>query len=87
MFEYGSGASTLWLADRADEIHSVEHHRGFVEMIGQELAKRPNVTVRIVEPVTTPNPVVGSAKEGRGGLDFAEYVNSIDEAGGSSTSS
>src|SRR5690606_32631691 len=25
-FEYGSGASTLWLADRVDEVISIEHH-------------------------------------------------------------
>ena len=29
VFEYGSGASTLWLSRRVDEIHSVEHHAGF----------------------------------------------------------
>ena len=29
VFEYGSGASTLWLADRADEVISIEHHVGF----------------------------------------------------------
>ena len=28
-FEYGSGASTLWLARRVDEVHSVEHDRTF----------------------------------------------------------
>src|SRR6266496_5790869 len=27
VFEYGAGASTLWLAQRADEVHSVEHDR------------------------------------------------------------
>ena len=27
-FEWGSGASTLWLARRVGEVHSVEHHRG-----------------------------------------------------------
>src|SRR5206468_7996350 len=29
VFEFGSGASTVWLAARADEVCSVEHHRGF----------------------------------------------------------
>lgn len=33
VFEYGSGASTLWLAARTDEVHSVEHHAGFAEHI------------------------------------------------------
>jgi hypothetical protein len=38
-FEYGSGASTFWLAKRFDEVHSVEHHKGFGEMMAGELAQ------------------------------------------------
>ena len=29
IFEWGSGASTLWLAERAGSVHSVEHHAGW----------------------------------------------------------
>jgi hypothetical protein len=82
VYEYGSGASTLWLAARADEIHSVEHHRGFGEMIGAELAKHPNVSFQIVEPVKSTRPTIGSAKEGHAGLDFSAYVKSIEAVGG-----
>ncbi|MDQ1692305.1 MAG: hypothetical protein QOD87_2413 [Pseudonocardiales bacterium] len=82
VFEWGSGASTLWLASRADEIHSVEHHRGFGEMIGRELAKYPNVHFQIVEAVESATPQVPSHKEGHAGQDFAEYVSSIDRIGG-----
>jgi len=38
VFEYGSGASTLWLAGRADEVISIEHHLGSSEVIGPALA-------------------------------------------------
>ncbi|MEP6852495.1 MAG: class I SAM-dependent methyltransferase [bacterium] len=82
VFEYGSGASTLWLADRSDEVHSVEHHREFGEMIGIELAPRSNVDFRIVEPVASSTPTIGSAKEGNAGLDFSAYVDTIDVVGG-----
>ena len=72
VFEYGSGASTLWLARRASEVHSVEHHRGFGEMMATELAQFDHVTLRVIEPAASERPVVASAKEGHRGLDFAE---------------
>ena len=82
VFEYGSGASTLWLAKRADEVHSVEHHREFGEHLRASLAPLANVEFRIVEPVPSATPVVGSRKEGAAGLDFADYVASIDDVPG-----
>jgi Methyltransferase domain len=82
VFEYGSGASTLWLARRADEVHSVEHHRGFGDMMLGELAGLEHVSLRIVEPVESLHPVVPSAKEGHQGLDFARYVAAIDHVEG-----
>jgi hypothetical protein len=77
VFEYGSGASTFWLARRATEVHSVEHHRGFGEMMQREMAPYANVTLEIVEPVESPRPVIPSAKEGHDGLDFEAYVGSV----------
>lgn len=82
VFEYGSGASTLWLARRADEVHSVEHHREFGEMMTGELAGLGHVTLRVIEPVVSSHPVVPSGKEGHGGLDFAGYVAAIDQVDG-----
>lgn len=81
-YEYGSGASTFWLSKRFEEIHSVEHHRGFGEMMAGELAAKDNVSLRIIEPTTSSSPVIGSQKEGHEGLDFADYVNSIDDVEG-----
>ncbi|MEP9381190.1 class I SAM-dependent methyltransferase [Nocardioides cheoyonin] len=82
VFEYGSGASTLWLARRAQQVHSVEHHRGFGEMMRAELAAYPQVSLRIVEPVRSDHPAIGSRKEGHAGLDFAAYVAAIDDVAG-----
>ena len=82
VFEYGSGASTLWLAKRADEVHSVEHHREFGEHLATTLSAYPNVHFRIVPPVPSNNPTIGSQKEGNAGLDFADYVAAIDEVPG-----
>lgn len=82
VFEWGSGASTLWLAKRVDAVTTVEHHRGFAEHIAPNLAAHPNVTSLIIEPETSTTPKVPSAKEGHKGLDFAAYVGAIDDAEG-----
>lgn len=82
VFEYGSGASSLWLARRATSVHSVEHDAGFARWMAPEFARHPNLTVEVVEPVPSGSPVVPSAKEGQAGLDFARYVDTIDRVGG-----
>lgn len=83
VYEYGSGASTLWLARRVGEVHSVEHHEGFGAMMRDHLGDHPNVDLRVVPPTSSTHPVVASGKEGTDGLDFADYVASIDLAPGS----
>lgn len=82
VFEWGSGASTIWLARRTHEVHSVEHHRGFGEHLAPRLVEHSNVHFRIVEPVPSPTPAVPSQKEGNAGLDFSDYVSAIDATGG-----
>lgn len=81
-FEYGSGASTFWLARRFDEVHSVEHHQGFGEMMATELAGLDNVEFRIVPPAQSGSPRVASGKEDHAGLDFYDYVHAIDAVDG-----
>lgn len=80
VFEWGSGASTLWLAARAGSVHSVEHHAGWASELAPRLPD--NVTLSVVEPAASSHPVVGSAKPGHAGLDFAEYVAAIDAVEG-----
>lgn len=80
VFEWGSGASTLWLADRARSVHSVEHHAGWAGVLAPRLPD--NVELRVVEPVATRSPAVPSAKPGHADLDFAAYVAAIDDVPG-----
>lgn len=80
VFEWGSGASTLWLSARAGSVHSVEHHAGWAQSLRARLPG--NVTLTVVEPVSTNAPVVGSAKPGHDGLDFSAYVDAIDATEG-----
>lgn len=82
VFEYGSGASTVWLARRATEVWSAEHDRDFAHTVRTMTAGLPNVHLLVVEPVPSGDPAVPSAKAGFGGLDFADYAASIDQASG-----
>lgn len=81
VFEWGSGASTAWLARRAGTVVAVEHDPAWAEIV------RPLVgdgaRVRVVVPESAP-PGGGtrSARPGHEGLDFTAYVRSIrDEPG------
>ena len=77
VFEYGSGASTVWLARRAAEVVSVEHDVGFAKIAAPMLAL-PNVELRIIEP--TRAGTASRAPSGRSGYedsDFSAYVDSI----------
>jgi len=82
VFEYGSGASTAWLARRSGSVHSVEHDTGFASLMAELLAGVDNAEVAVRPPVPSTTPVVPSAKEGYAGLDFASYVDAIDAVDG-----
>jgi predicted O-methyltransferase YrrM len=77
-FEYGSGASTLWLARRADEVLTVEHDAGFAATLAGRLATAGNVSMQVIPAVPADRPAVPSAKEGYAGMDFAGYAAAID---------
>lgn len=82
VFEYGSGASTVWLARRSASVESVEHHEGFAGLMRDLLAPIDNATLLVRPPVPAAHPEVPSAKEGYAGLDFAAYLAAIDETEG-----
>lgn len=84
VFEFGSGASTVWLARRAAEVHSLEHDAEFAALV-TDLVDRPDrVTLHVVPatPVTSGLPEVASERVDHTHLDFADYVATIDEVGG-----
>ena len=82
-FEWGSGASTIWLARRvAVGALGRAPPPSSATMIQEQLTAWPNATLDIVEPVPSDAPAIGSAKEGHGGLDFSDYVRHIDKVGG-----
>ncbi len=77
-FEWGSGASTVWLGRRCGTVISVEHDPSWAERMRAVLPG--NARLRLVEPV--PGLAVPSAKPGFAGLDFSDYVASIDDVAG-----
>jgi len=86
VFEYGAGASTVWLARRAGQVDSVEHDVEWGERV-RELLTEANVadTVRLhaVPPTpATPDTLVRSARIGHADLDFGDYVAAIDRVAG-----
>ncbi|MGF1661138.1 MAG: class I SAM-dependent methyltransferase [Kineosporiaceae bacterium] len=86
VFEYGSGASTVWLARRSASVDAVEHHDGWAGRVRELLAAAPGVTadvsLHVPEVPATDRPAVPSASPGASGLDFSEYVATVDTVGG-----
>jgi len=82
VFEWGSGASTIWLSSRVEEITSVEHHPEFAKLIGPRLEHLATVTFRHVPAAPSTAPAIGSRKPGSEGLDFTDYVHAIDAVDG-----
>jgi predicted O-methyltransferase YrrM len=80
-FEWGSGASTMWLARRCDSVVSVEHDRTFASQTAPMLATLSNVTVIVREPRQIRRDDTGGKRSGKHGyedLDFSEYVAAIE---------
>lgn len=84
VFEYGSGASTAWLASRAASVHTVEHDAPFVEVVRELVGAADNVELLTVPaPRREPGAVaVTSERSGSEDLDFTDYVGTIERVGG-----
>jgi hypothetical protein len=89
-FEYGPGASTVWLARRCHRVAFVEHDPRWWPTMQALTASLPHVEGRLVEgEVAAPQgagddggPVCRSGRLGHQGLDYAGYVGAVRQAGG-----
>jgi len=81
VFEWGSGASTVWLAKRAGSVISIDHDAPWVEFSAPRLAEQGNARVELVPADTRPDPDARflSGKAGYTGQTFREYVEAIDK--------
>lgn len=79
VFEYGSGASTVFLAKRAEIVVSAEHDPRWHATVTKKVAGHPNVllTLAEAEPVDAQS-THWSAHRAWSGYDFNNYVQAID---------
>ncbi|MCB2077747.1 MAG: class I SAM-dependent methyltransferase [Novosphingobium sp.] len=84
VFEYGSGASTAWLAKRASSVNSVDHDGGWVELTRTRIAGFDNAHVDFVacDAPDHPDTQFASGKAGHAGQTFKDYVCAIDQLDG-----
>jgi len=83
-FEYGSGASTVWLAKRCAEVFSVEHDREWAGVVAGQVAAFDGAELMVVEPGPVAeglDPKYVTGKPGQSG-DFSDYVHAIDRVPG-----
>lgn len=86
VFEYGSGASTLWLARRCASVDAVEHDAAWAARVRQLVASadglRCTPTLHVPDVPASAAPTVASGAPSGQGLDFDGYVRTIDEVDG-----
>lgn len=79
VFEWGSGASTLWLSRRAGTVTSIEHDAEWGAIVDPVLPDNAVVKVVPPRPAAGDRDDVRSDKPGFEGLDFSDYVAALDE--------
>ena len=80
VFEWGSGASSVWLAKRAARVTSIEHDGGWLPIVRDRLGAYGHAEVRAVPADAAPvtDPLYLSHKEGYGGVTFEAYAKAIE---------
>jgi len=83
VFEWGAGASTLWLAKRAGTVISVEHDDSWATRVKEATTDMNAVRVKHKPPGISKSGELKytSAKSGNTGYSFENYVKAIDETG------
>ena len=82
VFEYGSGASTIWLARRAAIVVSIEHDEGWHAIVSKQLAPYRNARLQLIQPDREPMAGYISEKTGWQDRSFRRYASAIDEERG-----
>lgn len=82
VFEYGSGASTFWLARRGAIVTSVEHDAEWGSKMLERTKAAENIKIKVVPPTKSPHAQFPSGVARWRDHDFEEYVRSIDREAG-----
>ena len=80
VFEYGSGGSTVFFANRVGAVVSVEHDPEWHARTSKAISARGirNCTYLLRPPTPAAEPRVASTDRMYEGMDFGEYVSAID---------
>lgn len=78
VFEWGSGASTIWLSKRAAFVVAIEHDPQWAIQVRDMVPSNVKVQLVLPGPVNSVEAPVVSMKTGFEGLDFSEYVSIIE---------
>lgn len=76
-FEYGAGASTLWLSRRCAQVVTTEHDHDWWHIIAPHLHTAGNVEAHHIPPVPARDPQVAAQRAGWDGLDFSAYAETV----------
>jgi predicted O-methyltransferase YrrM len=85
VFEFGSGASTIWLGRRSAVVHSVEHDEFFAGIMRRVLVEADladKVNLIEIHPAASDQPRVGSGRKGEDQFEYADYVDTLAQVGG-----
>lgn len=75
VFEWGSGASTIWLSRRGAKVTAVEHDPGWAEAVGAKTAGFPDT--KVIAVPSAAEGAIPSGKKGFRGQYFDAYVRAI----------
>lgn len=79
VYEYGSGGSTLFFADRVKSISSIEHDIKWHKLVNEKVKVYNNIHYFLLEPESVCGEVqYKSGKSEYNGMDFYKYVSSIE---------
>lgn len=81
VFEYGSGASSLWLAKRCQYVTAVEHDTTWFKYIQEKTADYENIDIILQKPdnVKCKDKIYHSHKRGFHKYSFSQYAISIEK--------
>lgn len=83
VFEYGAGASTVWLASRAGSVYFLEHDAEYKKIVDRYTANCINVKGFLEVPVAKKSPApFTSQRSGWQGMSFKNYVECLDDLDG-----
>jgi hypothetical protein len=81
IFEYGPGASTIWLSKYAQELYFVEYDEEFFNFMKTKCEGSSVIKGELIAPVHDIEPKVRSGKKGYEDVNFEDYVDSIGNLG------